>query len=63
MSSWYVDTLDRDGNLYTHYRHGTFEEVEEQLWLDFPDHVVVDFIENPHEQHEYAKELDFNDMD
>lgn len=62
MQTWYIETIDRDGGLHTHYRHGTFEECEENMWLDFPDHVVVEWVENPHQTDE-PQELDFNDMD
>lgn len=59
MSKWYVETMDRDGQLYVWYRHGSQEEVEERMWLDFPDHVVLDFVAIDEQQPAY-KELNFD---
>ena len=59
---WYIETVDRDGRLHVWYRHGELHDVEDQLWLDMPDHVVVDCVPIDNQLADEVKELDF-DMD
>ena len=56
---WIVETVDRDGAVHLHYRHGTMEEVEEGMWLDFPDHVIVDLVPQVRDDVE-TQELNFD---